>query len=182
MSRKGDKCVYDYTCTFLRKTSIIWKAKWTLPKVLYIIVRFQPLATLPLGIYLIFIMWTWALWGRTRNILIFLSTFFLGILFTGAVVLAKMDRELGSPSAGYRLTMCTKSSSKINPQLKKVLYEPFIMSTLVVIFYLACRMMLRLRKLEHRNGTEELSSMRASTMRFDHDEENLDAHAEEFLE
>lgn len=94
------------------------------------------------------------MWGRNRKILSFLATFFFAMLITAGVVLAEMDHELGEcsevrtklmfeicggetgpHSSMYRTTMCTHSSAKVDPNITGFLFQPFVTSALIVIFY-----------------------------------------------
>ncbi|RDB14849.1 hypothetical protein Hypma_016382 [Hypsizygus marmoreus] len=95
--------VYDYVCTFALEASLIWNAPWNVPKVLYLFTRYLPLVafismfchvglhvenptvcqevvlwSLNVGMVtaeLIFVIRTWAVWGRTFKMTIFLAVF-----------------------------------------------------------------------------------------------------------
>lgn len=99
--------LFDHACTFIPEVSLIWKAPWNIPKVLYILTKYLPFFTLGVLFYyhnpssdfsmnqclasekfitwminismcvaeMIFTIRTWAVWGRTRRMAVFLSIF-----------------------------------------------------------------------------------------------------------
>ncbi|KAF5377927.1 hypothetical protein D9615_006685 [Tricholomella constricta] len=94
-------CVYEYMCTFSKEVSVIWKAGWNIPKVIYLIIRWAPLILLSAmlcaferdcGMYTllfscgtlickcvseaIFALRLWAIWDRTHAMAIILSILF----------------------------------------------------------------------------------------------------------
>ncbi|KAJ7809689.1 hypothetical protein B0H14DRAFT_1496224 [Mycena olivaceomarginata] len=43
--------VFDYALTFSLEVSLIWKSKWSLPKVLFILSRYSTIFDVPLVLY-----------------------------------------------------------------------------------------------------------------------------------
>lgn len=149
--------IYEYVRSIGLEVTLIWKAPWNIPKLLYLLARYLTLLVLILLNYynqtdcvayqkllawgvnvlmcvseVIFALRTWAIWDRTRKMAIFLSSFFLVIWISTFVIIGLWTTRPVSPQppAPQDLSTCRD----IYSQREQRLFRD-INFALIVVFY-----------------------------------------------
>ncbi|PFH48047.1 hypothetical protein AMATHDRAFT_6172 [Amanita thiersii Skay4041] len=147
---------FDYLLTLHMEVAYVWKSKWTLIKILFLILRYMPMATLSMvllvdghnsdaetcaivtRVYAVFVtletgmgeiiltMRTWAIWGRDHRIGLGLSIFFICKTMIGLIILSTWLKTLH-----YGVFFTTFGSSCALISSSKILYVDWL---LLVIF------------------------------------------------